>query len=121
MSSLQHTRLSRLQNRVGGSITAAFSGPWWSRSLQIIGLLMGFLLGSSLTLLELLVSLKCKLFRKVALGPVMMWVPWVDILGRTWVAYPLIGMDAWGSNDCASLPKVIPAYALPLKPPFSLI
>ena len=49
MSSLQHTRLSRLQNRVGGSIAAAFSGPWWSRSLQIIGLLMGFLLGSSLT------------------------------------------------------------------------
>ena len=49
MSSLQHTRLSRLQNRVGGSIAAALSGPWWSRSLQIISLLMGFLLGSSLT------------------------------------------------------------------------
>ena len=48
MSSLQHTRLSRLQNRVGlhrSSVLRSLVG----RSLQIIGLLMGFLLGSSLT------------------------------------------------------------------------
>ena len=48
MSSLQHTRLSRLQHRIGVVLADTLSGPWWRRSLLIIGVLVGFLLGSSL-------------------------------------------------------------------------
>ena len=49
MSSLQHTRLSHVQHRIGVVLADTLSGPWWRRSLLIIGLLVGFLLGNSLT------------------------------------------------------------------------
>ncbi len=49
MSSLQQTRLSRMQTRFGRSLEEGFAGPWWRRSLLIISLLGGFLVGSNLT------------------------------------------------------------------------
>ena len=39
MSSLQQTRLSRVQTRFGRSLGEGFAGPWWRRSLLIISLL----------------------------------------------------------------------------------
>ena len=49
MSSLQQTRLSRVQTRFGRILEEGFAGPWWRRSLLIISLLGGFLLGGILT------------------------------------------------------------------------
>jgi len=49
MSTLQRTRLSRLQARLGRSLAAGLGGPWWQRSLSIIALLSGFLIGNYLT------------------------------------------------------------------------
>jgi len=48
MSTLQHTRLSRLQARLGRSVSAGLGGPWWQRSLSIIAVLSGFLIGNYL-------------------------------------------------------------------------
>ena len=49
MSTLQRTRLSQLQAQLGRSVAAGLGGPWWQRSLSIIALLSGFLIGNYLT------------------------------------------------------------------------
>ena len=49
MLSLQRTRLAGLQRRIGSTLSAALSGPWWKRSLSMLSLLFGFFIGSSLT------------------------------------------------------------------------
>ena len=49
MHSLQHTRLGGLQSRLGRSLRSGLSGPWWRRSFSLLSLLVGFFIGSSLT------------------------------------------------------------------------
>ena len=47
--SLQNTRLNRLQRQIENNFTLVLSGPWRTRSLGFISLLLGFYFGSILT------------------------------------------------------------------------
>ena len=49
MNTLQRTRLCEVQARLGRSLAAGLGGPWWRRSLLIIALLSGFLIGNYVT------------------------------------------------------------------------
>ena len=49
MSSLQRTRLSKVQNGLGRIVAEAVVGPWWLNSLRVIALLLGFFSASTLT------------------------------------------------------------------------
>ena len=50
MSSLQRTRLSKVQKGLGRIVAGAVVGPWWLNSLRVIALLLGFFSASTLTL-----------------------------------------------------------------------
>ena len=49
MTTVQDTRLSKVQQRLGRRLKPSFTGPWAQRSLVLIALLSGFFLGSNLT------------------------------------------------------------------------
>ena len=49
MSSLQRTRLSKVQKGLGRSVAETVVGPWWLISLRVIALLLGFFSASTLT------------------------------------------------------------------------
>ena len=49
MSSIQRTRLSRLQSRWGQALMEGVAGPWWLNSLRLIAVLMGFFGASTLS------------------------------------------------------------------------
>lgn len=49
MSTVQDTRLSRVQGRVGERLLLGFKGPWLRISLVLLALLGGFFLGSNAT------------------------------------------------------------------------
>ena len=49
MTTVQDTRLSRFQDRVGQRLQPGLTGPWAPRSLVLIALLSGFFLGSNIT------------------------------------------------------------------------
>ena len=49
MSTVQDTRLSRVQVRAGERLQLGLNGPWFQRSLILIALLSGFFLGSNVT------------------------------------------------------------------------
>ena len=49
MSTVQDTRLSRVQGRAGERLQFGLNGPWFQRSLVLIALLAGFFLGSNVT------------------------------------------------------------------------
>ena len=47
--SLQETRLDKLQRKISNFFADALVGPWKRRSLGLISLLLGFYIGSNLT------------------------------------------------------------------------
>ncbi|CAI8168689.1 MAG: DUF565 domain-containing protein [Prochlorococcus sp.] len=47
--SLQSTRFARLQSKIGEHLYSNWLGPWRRRSVSLIALLVGFYLGSNLT------------------------------------------------------------------------
>ncbi|MED5384206.1 MAG: DUF565 domain-containing protein [Cyanobacteriota bacterium] len=49
MSTVQDTRLSRVQGRVGERLLLGFRGPWLRVSLVLLAVLVGFFLGSNVT------------------------------------------------------------------------
>ena len=49
MSTVQDTRLSRVQGRFGERFLLGFKGPWFRISLVLLALLGGFFLGSNAT------------------------------------------------------------------------
>ena len=46
---MQNTRLSTIVNTTAGQLTQVFRNPWRRTSLLIIGLLLGFFLGSAIS------------------------------------------------------------------------
>jgi hypothetical protein len=49
MLALQRTRLAALQRGIGVKLRSGLAGPWWKRSFSLLSLLLGFFIGSSLT------------------------------------------------------------------------
>ena len=47
---LQATRYERLQRRIGVHMNQAFIGPWRRRSVGVLALLFGFIMGSNVTM-----------------------------------------------------------------------
>ena len=46
---MQNTRFSQLTNKVGQYFSTSFLGPWNRRSIGLISLLLGFYIGSNVT------------------------------------------------------------------------
>ena len=86
MSSLQRTRLAGLQSVWGAGLRRQWSGPWWRRSASLLILLVGFFIGSSLTVhLENAVGVRTftALYALVACELLVLWrrrFPWLDNL-----------------------------------------
>ncbi|BBL86584.1 hypothetical protein PMYN1_Chma779 (chromatophore) [Paulinella micropora] len=49
LTTLQNTRLKRIQRRIASELLKFFSNNWRYRSLYLLSLLVGFYIGSSLT------------------------------------------------------------------------
>ena len=86
MSSLQRTRLASIQRRWGSVIRRHWSGPWWRRSASLLIVLIGFFIGSNLTVhLANAVGVRTftALYALVACELLVLWrrrVPWFDNL-----------------------------------------
>ena len=86
MSSIQRTRLAGLQNSWGAVLRRNWSGPWWRRSASLLILLLGFFIGSNLTVhLANAVGVRTftALYALMACELLVFWrrrLPWLDNL-----------------------------------------